>query len=60
MYIVTLGGDPQWGVEPEIHSAWNTPKEANKQATVLREHGYTRVYTRNCEGLTCENGTYFV
>lgn len=41
------------------HSAWDTKKEAEHQAKVLRDHGYKGVYVEQVDH-NYINGHYFV
>ena len=47
----------------EIHSAWNTLEEADYQKHVLHKSGgagYLNIVIQFCDGMTCDNGQYFV
>jgi len=58
MYFVYLISNI--GYSNTLHSGWNTLEEAQNQTRVLRDYGYKGVSIKYRQGLTCENGQYFV
>lgn len=52
MWIVLVNG--------KTHSMWDSLHKAEKQKRTLLNAGYKAVRLQKMEGVTCENGRYFV